>query len=83
VVGNARGKPSKSKNGSTRRNQLLAGPLSVVRMAPYDAKRVEDNGISDCQLVGINDNLTGIVDNGIQCQTPVLMTDDALTVLTS
>ena len=44
---------------------------------------MEDNGISDCQLVGINDNLTGVVDNGIQCQAPVLVADYALTVLTS
>ena len=45
---------------------LWLAQRSVVRMAPQNTKRVEDNGISDCQLVGINDNLTGIVDNGIQ-----------------
>jgi hypothetical protein len=44
---------------------------------------VEDDGISDSQLIGINDNLAGIVDNGVQCQAPALMADYAFTVLTS
>jgi hypothetical protein len=44
---------------------------------------VENNGVSDCQLVGIPDNLTGIVDNWIQRQTPALVADDPLAVLTS
>src|SRR5579872_7029607 len=44
---------------------------------------MENNGVSDCQLVGIQDNLTGIVDNWIQRQTPALVADDSLAVLTS
>src|SRR5579864_8290042 len=44
---------------------------------------MENNGVSDCQLVGIQDNLTGIVDNWIQRQTPALVADDSLAMLTS
>jgi hypothetical protein len=45
---------------------------SAVKMAPSNAQRVEDHGVSDCQLVRTNDNLAGIVDNGIQFQTPAV-----------
>src|ERR1700758_4716204 len=44
---------------------------------------MENDGVSDCQLVGIQDNLTGIVDNWIQRQTPALVADDSLAMLTS
>src|ERR1700756_2999675 len=43
---------------------------------------MENDGVSDCQLVGIQNNLTGIVDNWIQRQTPALVADDPLAVLT-
>jgi hypothetical protein len=52
-------------------------------MVPCNAQRVENNGVSDCQVVGIQDNLTGIVDNWIQRRTPALVADDPLAVLTS
>ena len=52
-------------------------------MAPSNTQRVEDKCVSDCQLVRRNDNLTGIADNRIQCQTPALVADDALAVLAS
>ena len=43
---------------------------------------MKNNGVSDCQLIGIQDNLTGIVDKWIQRQTPALVADDPLAVLT-
>ena len=53
-----------------------------MRMTPQNAKRVENNGISVGQLVGISDNLTGIVDDGIDRQTPGLVVEDPFAVLT-
>lgn len=51
-------------------------------MAPQNAERVEHNGVSDCELVRIGNDLTGVVDNGIDRQTPGLVVEDSLTVLT-
>lgn len=55
---------------------------SAVGMAPQNTERVEHNGISGGQLIGISDNLTGIVDDGIDRQTPRLVVEDPFTVLT-
>ena len=55
---------------------------SAVGMTPQDAERVEHNGISGGQLVGISDNLTGIVDDWIDRQTPGLVVEDPFAVLT-
>jgi hypothetical protein len=52
-------------------------------MDPSNTQRVEDNRVSDCQLVRRNDNLTGIADVRIQRQTKALVGDDALIVLAS
>jgi hypothetical protein len=62
--------------------RLAGSGVLGARIAPCNSQRVENNGISDCQLVGIQDNLTGIVDNRIQRQTPALVADDPLAVLT-
>lgn len=61
----------------------MHGPQrSAAGMAPKNTERVEHDGVSDCQLVRIGHNLTGIVDNGIDRQTPGLVMDDPFTVLT-
>jgi len=72
------------KNSFKHRKPPRAGSgILGARIAPYNAERMENNGVSECQLVGIQDNLTGIVDNWIQRQTPALVVDDPLAVLTS
>jgi hypothetical protein len=72
------------KRGSPGRILPLVGSQpSAVEIAPENTERVEGNRVSDCQLARIYDNLAGIANNGIQCQAPALVADDALTVLTS
>lgn len=53
-----------------------------MRMTPQNAKRVKHNGVSDGQLVRIGHNLTGIMDNSIDRQTPGLVVDNAFAMLT-
>ena len=63
--------------------RLAGSGVLGARIAPCNAQRVENNDVSDCQPVGIQDNLTGIVDNRIQRHTPAFVADDPLAVLTS
>jgi hypothetical protein len=44
---------------------------------------VEDNGVSDRQFVGRDNNFAGVGNNWIKCPTPALVVDDTLTVFTS
>jgi len=52
-------------------------------MPPSNTQRVENNRVSDGQLVRINDSFAGIADNRIQSQTPALVAYGPFTVLTS
>jgi hypothetical protein len=72
----------KSESGSHEEFCPGGSRRSAAGVGPSNTKRVEDNGVPDCQLVRIDDNLTGIVDNGIHRQTPALVVDDPLAVLT-
>src|SRR5258708_27342088 len=71
----------KSEAGQLGRNSASCSIRISRQMAPSNTQRMENNGVSDCQLPRINDNLTGIAGNWIQHQTPALVPDAPLRML--
>ena len=47
------------------------------------AQRVEDQGVSRRQFAWVRDNLIGVIDRGIERDTPRLVAHDSFTVLAS
>jgi hypothetical protein len=56
---------------------------SGVAMVPHDTERVEDNRVSDRQLIRRNYNFVGVADSRIKCLTPAFVMDHTVTVFTS
>ena len=52
-------------------------------MTPKNAQRVQDDRVFHRHFLGMDNNLVGVVNDRIYRQTPRLVTEDALALLTS
>ena len=58
----------------------LASPLAG-RISPRHTQGVEYEGIGQCQLIGIQDNLVGVINNRIRADAPGFVTHDTSAML--
>ena len=64
-----------------RLHRLVCGAIFLTGIcSPDHTQGMENKGVSCCQFAWIGDDLIGVINCGMQRDTPRLMPDDALAV---